>query len=465
MKQKAPNTCNILDTASEPRKLWGFEAKGSRYNLLFELELVGSTPFPIRKVGKNWRTLLQRRTNIAWLPSDQVFVRVVQLPAADRAETQSMISLQLEKLSPVPVNQIVWSMESLPSPDGTMQSVIVLMARKETVDALTNTLDEAGYQADSLELPCLQQLHALENRRDGIWLYPMQERGRWFSLVAWWYGGLLQALQILHLPEGADQATRLIDQLTQTAWAGEMEGWLGASRVCRLCAEPGTLENVIPALREWSGSAVERVGPLSGRMLAEKTVEKAAADENRANLLPAEQVARYYQRQVDRLWTNGLVAVIAVYSIAVLIYLGALQVLKFQRNGVQSQIALLGRDYTNSIKLDEQIQVLQTQIELKFTALDCLAVVSELLPPDLTLDSLHLLPSLSGSGQPAGPSLTLVGTVAPGQQSEVTEFYRDLTQAKVGDRKFFAQLVPPTTQPRGPVMSWTLKGELTQTEP
>lgn len=459
MKQKSISSCNILDAASDPQKLWGFEASGNRFKLTSEAALAEGKPFPAKQVRKNWQTLLQRRVNIVWLPSEQVFVRVVQLPAADRAETRSMVSIQLEKLSPLPVNQIVWSMESLPVADQSMQSVIVLMARKETVDALTAKLDDAGYQPDSLELPCLQQLQTLESRSDGVWLYPIQERANLFCLAAWWYGGALQSLQILQLPEGADQATRLTDQLTQTAWAGEMEGWLGATRTCRLCAEAGSLENLVAPLKTWSGAEVERVVPLSGKLLAEKVVEKAAADEHRANLLPAEQVARYYQRQVDRLWMNGLVVIVAAYSIGVLIYLGALQTLKFQKNKVLSQIAQLGISYTNTIKLDEQIQVLQTQIELKYNALDCLAVVANTMPLDLTLDSLQL-----SQGQLTNQTLLLNGTASPGQQSQVTEFYTDLSQAKVGERKFFSKVSAPTIEQRGQTVVWRITGELTQSE-
>ena len=69
-------------------------------------------PLPERLVTKDWQHLVQPRLNVAWLPPDEVFLRVVQLPKADPAETLSMVELQLEKISPLPVAQIVWCFES-----------------------------------------------------------------------------------------------------------------------------------------------------------------------------------------------------------------------------------------------------------------------------------------------------------------------------------------------------------------
>jgi len=53
--------------------------------------------------------------NVAWLPSEEVFLRVIELPKSNFEETRSMVELQLEKLSPMPVAQIVWAIHILPS--------------------------------------------------------------------------------------------------------------------------------------------------------------------------------------------------------------------------------------------------------------------------------------------------------------------------------------------------------------
>src|SRR6266487_3455542 len=102
-------SCNVLQPGAQIRHLWQFSAGGNKFNLLKSESKLPSEPLPERLVGKDWSSLLQPRLNIAWLSSEKVFLRVVQLPKADAAETHSMIDLQLEKISPLPVNQVVWS--------------------------------------------------------------------------------------------------------------------------------------------------------------------------------------------------------------------------------------------------------------------------------------------------------------------------------------------------------------------
>ena len=41
-----------------------------------------------------------------------------------------MVELQLEKLSPMPVTQIVWSIQVLPHAEGNLQTVIVMIVAR-----------------------------------------------------------------------------------------------------------------------------------------------------------------------------------------------------------------------------------------------------------------------------------------------------------------------------------------------
>ena len=107
------HSCNVLLPGSQIRQLWQFNA-GGKFNLLRAESKLPSEPLPDKLVAKDWHALFQPRLNVAWLPAGKVFLRVVQLPKADLDETRSMVELQLEKLSPLPVTQIVWSFEIIP---------------------------------------------------------------------------------------------------------------------------------------------------------------------------------------------------------------------------------------------------------------------------------------------------------------------------------------------------------------
>src|SRR6266446_5002642 len=164
------NSCNILQAAGETRLLWQFSGNGKMQR---EVAPLPSEPLPAGIVGKDWQTLFQPKLNVAWLPADQVFLRVVQVPKSDLAETQSMLELQLEKLSPLPVAQVVWGFELLQptaTPDamttleGEMQTVIVIIVARAHVEEFLGQLETQDYLADRLELPLLDQLRATNVR-------------------------------------------------------------------------------------------------------------------------------------------------------------------------------------------------------------------------------------------------------------------------------------------------------------
>src|SRR5436190_12947884 len=120
------HSCNVLDSASNARNLWQFSAGGGKFTLQREESRTGNEPLPEKLVAKDWQTLFQPKLNIAWIPAVHVFLRVVQIPKADLAETRAMIEMQLEKLSPLPPAQIVWGFETLPQPAAEVQTAIVI---------------------------------------------------------------------------------------------------------------------------------------------------------------------------------------------------------------------------------------------------------------------------------------------------------------------------------------------------
>src|SRR5471032_1933403 len=104
------NSCNILQVAPDANRLWRFGAKGGNFVLDRDQKVPAGGPPPSRLVAKSWSSLWQPKLNVAWLPPESVFLRVVELPKSDFDETLLMVELQLEKLSPIPVTQIVWTM-------------------------------------------------------------------------------------------------------------------------------------------------------------------------------------------------------------------------------------------------------------------------------------------------------------------------------------------------------------------
>src|SRR5262249_36240215 len=124
------NTCNVVSPGSEVWHLWQFSSGHDAAQLNREETNLPTDPLPPKLINKGWSDFWQPRVNIAWLPVDKVFLRVLHVPDGEPGEMASMIELQLEKLSPLPLAQIVWSFTLLPHKADTLRTAIVIIAAR-----------------------------------------------------------------------------------------------------------------------------------------------------------------------------------------------------------------------------------------------------------------------------------------------------------------------------------------------
>ena len=450
------HSCNILQVGPQSRQLWQFDARGRGFVLGREQTSVAGETLPARLVAKDWRSLFQHKLNVAWLPPEHVFLRVAQFPLSDLTETLSMVELQLEKLSPIPVAQIVWSIHVLPHAEPNLQTVIVMIVSRNTVEEFLGQLEGQGYLADRLELPLLDQLQATTVTRNGAWIYPDTSGARSAALVAWWYGGVLRDLTLINLPP-ANRPESLKEQLLQMAWAGELDGWLTDPPAWHLVAAAPTAADWEPALRAGLEQPVEVIEPVPVAGLAGLTATRAASAGAQANLMPAEFATRYQQQFVDRLWMGGLGALVALYLAGVLVYFGRLEWELYGTHAVEQKVAERGPVYTNAMQLKAKYEVLTTREDLKFAALDCWKAVAELLPDGVTLEGFNFA---------NGEKLTLNGTAPSDQTKRLLDFDNDIRKVAPKGQPLFDPNKGEhvTWDARGGVVSWRCVLELKRTE-
>jgi hypothetical protein len=461
------HSCNVLQPGAQLRQLWQFNAAGGKFNLLRQEAKLPSEPLPEKLIGKDWQTLFQPRLNVAWLPADKVFLRVMQLPKADAAETQSMVELQLEKISPQPIAQIVWSFLIVPLvkqagagqelATGEQQTVIVIMAPRHHVEEYLGQLEGQGFLADRLELPLIDELRATRIKENGAWIYPGIGGQEAACLVAWWYDGLLQNLSLLHLPPGEKRGAALREQLAQTAWAGELEGWLTSEPRFHLVAGEGVAGAWLPLFD--LAQNVEVILPVPPPELAALTARRVVTDSAVTNLLPSEYSTRYKQQFIDRLWMRGLGAVVLLYLAGLAVYFGLVWFASWKYDGVRQEVASLGPTYTNTIRLKEQLRVLRDTLDLQYAALECYKAVAESLPPELTLDNMNFA---------NGRTLTLIGTGGLEDREKVIDFNRALIGAQMTNgQPLFAKVTISNTREKqagSQLLSWTITCDLKRTD-
>lgn len=406
---------------------------------------------PAKLALKDWQTLYQPKLNIACLSPEKLFLRVVQLPAADFNEARSMIELQLEKLSPVPVMQAVWSFELLPKKDGTLRTAILVVAARTDVEEFLGKIEGVGFLADRLEIPFLDQLLATKITANGVWVYPGVSPDPQACLVAWWYDGILHSLAYLHVPEEPEAGPYLRQQIAQMAWAGELEGWLTPPPRWHLVAPPELAATWAPWLRA-EGEAVETVPPLTAAEVAALTAKRAISPEPRDNLLPPEFAARYRQQFIDRIWMRGLGAMLMLVLVGTVAYLASLQVLRFQVNTVEKEFLAKGVLYTNASKIKAEVQVLQDQVDLQFAALECWKAVATSLPEELTLNVMNFQ---------KGRALLVSGNGPAGSGPRAYDYNEALRKAAYKEEPLFNKILTPDIRDNpGQGMIWTLNAEL-----
>jgi len=435
--------------APDASRLWQFDAKGGGFALNREHRNAIDELLPSRLVAKSWNSLWQPRLNVAWLPPENVFLRVIELPRSSFDETFAMVELQLEKLSPMPVTQIVWTIHILshraaaPPPGAAkpeaaaaaetkpedLQTVVVVIVERSVVEEFLGKLEGRGYLADRLEAPMLDQLEAAATTEDGAWIYPLALAGQSAALVAWWGGGTLRNLSFVVLPPGGDRAKHLKAQLAQLAWAGELEGWLTTPPVrWHLVADPVNAADWENALREGLGDPVQVTPPLPPAELAARTACRAAPAGSRASLLPEEFPTRYHQQFIDRLWLRGLAMTGVLYAIGVVIYFCATGVLAYRTQGVEQQVAARSGSYTNALELKARYDILKERGELKYAALECWKTVAEQMPGGIVLQRFSFA---------NGQKLTLSGTATPDQISMLFDFENGMKKAQLNEQPMF----------------------------
>jgi hypothetical protein len=459
LTQPRLHACHVLAAGPTGRRLWRFEVKGSTLQLDRAEQFNTDQPLPRHWGTKDWRTLGRPRLHIAWLHPDRVFLRVVHLPVATPDETRAMIELQLERLSPLPVAQAIWSYHPMPGAPQGQQTLVVVIVARETVESFLGQLESAGYQPDRLELGALDQLAAVPVTGDGAWIHAGVLGRPDLALVAWWYGGILQNLSFLQLPPPDNRPALIRSQLHQAAWAGELDGWLTRPPEWHLVADPVTAAEWEPALSEGLQTTVHVQPPPPPDELARRTAERALQANGLPSLLPADHATRYRQSFVDRLWMTGLGAVVGLYLLGVIGYFAALGVLQFQLRRVEARIEEITPEYNRASQLKARAQVLQDRQDLRFAALDCYKLVAELLPEGATLQSFDFAD---------GRRLTLNGTCPEDRVMAVIEFSSALRKAQVrGQPMFDPQKGEPFTQRRTPnanVVSWNFSLELSRPE-
>ena len=456
------SSCNLLEPMPDGSRLWQFSVSSKKVKLSGDLRVaVGENP-PTKAVSKDWTDLLSRKLNIATLPPEKVFLRVVDLPPCDQDELLPMVEFQIEDLSPLPAVQTVWSAELVPGSTGSEgnQTVLVTIAERSVVEERLEELESVNFLADRVEVPLLRELVSSEPRADGAHIQLVQGGDSVLALVAWWFDGRLVEINSFNLPDHDVNRDVLVEKINNVAWSGEIAGWMPGDPACYLAKRGDVGADWKVALAKCFGDRIREVEPMSDVDLATATAEYATQS-TAPGLMLEDYAVRYRQRFQDGLWMEGIKGAIALMLLSLVAYFGYAQYLGSKLDGLVKDERVKGRAYTNALASKARIETLEKRKALKSAALDSWYEVTKILPKELSFKNIDFewVPSLDGK---SGRELTLTGEAVSGADESVLNYQRALTRLESSEgQPLFSSVSNERIRAdrKTGKISWTLKCE------
>ena len=455
------SSCNLLEPATEGSRLCQFSVSSKKVKLSGDLRVADLIELPAKAVGKDWSDLLRRKLNIATLPPEKVFLRVVELPECEPDELLPMVEFQIEDLSPLPMAQAVWSAEAVPGSTGTEgnQTVLVMIAERGVVEGRLDELEAVNYLADRVEVPLLRELVPGEPREDGAHIQLVQGADSVLALVSWWFDGRLRDVNSFNLPDTAASRDELVEKINSVALAGEVAGWMPDEPACHLAKRGDVAADWNTALAKCFGR-IREVEPMSEVDLATAAVEFTART-TAPGLMLEDYSARNRQRFQDGLWMQGIKGAVALMLIGLCVFFAYGSWLQSDLDDLNQQVKVQGLQYTNALSLKAKMQTLKKQEALKTAALNAWSEVAIGLPGELKFTQLMFSSDRTLEGN-TSRKLRIVGTADDGKETFIDDYNLVLARMEVKGRegqKLFSSVSPGPSRkdPRKKLTTWSVE--------
>ena len=352
---------------------------------------------------------------------EDVLCETLQLPTTDPSELRQMLDLQIDNLSPLPTEEIVYGFEPLDVADGRSR-VLVAIARKAAVNERVAALEAAGLPAEIVTVDALAMFRALCQRQ----LAPVDDKLNVVILLGTTAVHLVvyrqtQPVIVRSLLLG----TETLDTIEgQTAAREELQRTLVAAEIVSspcLCGRATfvalheNLDGAATALAGNCGLPAEclRDGVVPSPALSLCLEGAATADRPRLNLLPDEWRQRRRHARLRRRVVRGGIALAVVYLAALAMFLTVLAVRKAKLHDLQNQVDRLQQPYADARQLHAELVAMQKQLDTKYSALEVLREASALKPDGLYFNSLIFRKdqtlTLRGQAQSAKAALDFAG--------------------------------------------------------
>jgi len=353
------------------------------------------------------------------VPTDQALLRVAELPSVDPDELEGMVELQIDKISPFPVEHMAVSYEIL-SQGETSTRVLIVAVRREIIDELGDEFRRAGHVPHGIDVDILgwwQLLHEAgriaEHGRQILLLFDEHS-----SELVVTHDGIPVLFRSLGMgPELADEdIEELVDDVGYTLTTLEAE-WGTAERVqLNLWSRNPMPADLTARLQHDLGVAVDVHGLEELPPLSEGLARRMArTQETRIDLSPAEWMERERTRHARLVLLALTLVFFSVWLGGITVFLAGLSLQQKELRRVQARSEEMNQVAEAARQAEEKVKSLEQYADRSRSALECLREVSVLLPQGIDLTSFSYRKGKSvkirGESPNEGPIYDFIGAM------------------------------------------------------
>lgn len=327
---------------------------------------------------------------------EDVLCQTLKLPSTESGELKQMLDLQIDNLTPLPLEEVVYSFEPLEVVDSQTR-VLVAIARKDAVNERIAALEAAGVRPEVVSVDALAVFRVMMQRKT------LPEDDKLYALI------LLTrtAAHVVVHSRGLPVTVRSI-----VCEAGTLDSEEGRAALCRelqwtlVAAEAETPHSGIGRMSvvAWSEELREAAQKLAKACEPEAVLLNNGAAPSPAlslclehaagapakpllNLLPEEWRQKRRDAQLRQRMIRGAIALGAAYLFVLIVLLLAMEFRKSQLRKTEAQVQGLRPQYAAARQLRNELVAMQKQLDTQYSALEVLREVTTLMPDNLKLNA------------------------------------------------------------------------------
>ncbi|HUI08037.1 MAG TPA: pilus assembly protein PilM [Verrucomicrobiae bacterium] len=376
--------------------------EGANVQVLQQASANAAPPAGTQDAAPQWQVaaqLLRRQFDphehrvVTSVSCEDVLCQTLRLPATEPAELKQMINLQVDDLTPLPLEEVVYSFEPLETVEGQTR-VLVAIAPRAAVNERVAALETAGLPPEIVSVDALAMFRALSRRQ----ALPADDRLNVLVIlnptaanvivhsqsaplvvrsIVLGAGGaaseqgesvLREELQRTLVAAEADQPQRAVGTVTFLAPTDELK--LLAERVAGGLTAPSTFltNGAVPS------------------MALSLCLQCAAGESLLLNLLPDEWRQRRRSAAFRRRLIRGGIVVGVVYAVALVAFLTLLGIKKAHLRRVETEVRNSEGDFDAARQLQSELITMRKQLDTKFSALEVLREITVRMPEGMKLN-------------------------------------------------------------------------------